>query len=86
MKNETSNNHLPANDGNAVLGDVLSLKEAKILAMLDGKKIRHRYFMPHEYLVYRKDKWLTEERIEVPYSYWLCMVPEMQTGWSEHIA
>ena len=71
---------------NHVLPAVLSLKEAKMLAMLDGKKIRHRYFMPDEYIYYddKKKEWFTEEKAKVPYSYWLCMVPEMQTDWTEH--
>jgi len=73
---------------NLLLGEVLSLKEAKQLAMFGGKKIRHRFFMPDEYIYYdyKTHDWMTEEKVKVPYSYWLCMVLEMQTDWTEHFA
>ena len=48
MKNESKINNEPAIKNmasNLLLGEVLSLKEAKQLAMFGGKKIRHRFFM-----------------------------------------
>ena len=86
MENNASTTNNPGNDAKRVLCDVLSLSDAKKIAISEGKMIRHKYFMPHEYLIFKKGKWFTGEGFEVPFHYWVGMVPEMLTGWSEHIA
>lgn len=85
MKNTAENKQLSRNDGNTMLCDVLSLEEAKKLAIVDGKKIRHKYFLDNEYIYFNRG-WKTEDGYDLPFAYFLRMDENWQTGWSEHIA
>lgn len=84
MKNTVENNHLSRNDGNTILCDVLFLEEAKKLAIVDGKKIRHKYFLDNEYIYFNRG-WKTEDGYYLSFAYFLGMDENWQTGWSEHI-
>jgi hypothetical protein len=79
-----SKTHDTPTDANNVLAEGLSLEEAKKLAIVDGKKIRHRFYMEHEY-IYFKRGWKTEEGYDLPFAYFLHFNgrPEWQSGWSE---
>lgn len=85
MKNTVENKQLSRNDGNTVLCDVLSLEEAKHIAITEGKKIRHKYFLDNEYIYFDRG-WKTEDGYDLPFAYFLGMDENWQTGWSEHIA
>ena len=39
----------------------LSLIQAKYAAMIEGKKIRHRFFMDDEYIYYKNGCWLNPQ-------------------------
>ena len=58
-------------DANNVLADGLSLIQAKDAAMIEGKKIRHRFFTDDEFLYYKKGSFYTEDDYELSGSYWL---------------
>ena len=83
---ETFKNAETKPDGYTLLGNVLSLEDAKKLAILEGKKIRYKYFLEDEFIYFENEKWFTEEGYELPYKYWLGMDANWQTGWSLHVA
>lgn len=62
---------------------VLSLEEAKHIAITEGKKIRHKYFLDSEYIYFDRG-WKTEDGYDLPFAYFLGMDENWQTGWSEH--
>lgn len=49
---------------NTVSEPILSKQEA-IQAMKDGKKVRHRYFMAHEYVYMKNDRIYGEDGINI---------------------
>lgn len=83
---ETFKNAENKPDSYTLLGNVFSLEDAKKLAILEGKKIKHKYFLEEEFIYFENGKWLTEEGYELPYKYWLGMAANWQTGWSLHVA
>ena len=85
-KREPSKTTQSKPDGCTLLGNVLSLEDAKKLAILGGEKIKHKYFLEDEFIYFENGKWLTEEGYELPYKYWLGMDANWQTGWSLHVA
>lgn len=54
-----------------VLADGLSLIQAKEIAMINGKKLKHRYFSDDEYIYYKNGNWFAEDGYQIPDSYWL---------------
>jgi len=66
-----SKKHETPTDANNVLADGLSLIQAKDISMIEGKKIRHRFFTDDEFLYYKKGSFYTEDDYELPESYWL---------------
>lgn len=64
--------------------DWLSLEEAKKLAIVDGKKIKHRFYMEHEHIYFNKG-WKTQDGFDLPFAYFIDFNgrPEWQNGWQE---
>jgi len=56
---------------NPMLAAGLSLIQAKDAAIIDGKKVRHRFFMDDEYIYYKSGCWFTQDGYQIPDSYWL---------------
>ena len=75
MKNETHT------DTNNMLVDGLSLIQAKDAAMIEGKKIRHRFFMDDEYIYYKNGCWFTNDGYQIPDVCWL--IPQEQGWWND---
>lgn len=67
-----------ANDANNVLAEGLSLIQAKEAAMIEGKKIRHRSFMDHEYIYYKNGCWFTHDDYQIPE---VCFLNTEEQGW-----
>jgi len=72
----------PAIVSNNVLVAGLSLDQAKTTAIVEGKKIAHRYFTDNEYIYYKNGVWFTEDNYQIPTSYWENMDENWQSGWS----
>ena len=67
-------------DANNVLTEGLSLILAKEAAMIEGKKIRHNFFMNDEYIYYKDGYWFTHDGYQIPDVYWLDT--QVQGWWS----
>ena len=63
------------------LDNFLSLEEAKRLAILEGKKIKHKYFLEDEFIYFKSGKWFTKDGHKLPNNYWLGMNDNWQIGW-----
>ena len=74
--------NIEGNKLNPVLGAGLTLDQAKTTAIVEGKKIKHRYFMEHEFIYYKNGCWFTEDNYQMPDSYWGNMDENWQDGWS----
>ncbi len=79
MQNDYLKNNTPT-DANNVLVAGLSLIQAKYAAMIEGKKIRHRFFMDDEYIYYKNGCWFTQDGNQIPDVYWL---NEQEQGWDD---
>lgn len=77
---EDSKKHNIPTDANNVLADGLSLEEAKKLAIIEGKKIKHRFFMDDEYIYYKSGCWFTQDGYQIPDVYWL---NSQEQGWDD---
>ena len=71
---------------NHLLGDVLSISQAKMVAITEGKKIKHRFYTADEFIEYKKGEWVTEDGYVLPVGYFESMNGDWLTGWSVHIA
>ena len=62
----------------------MSLEEAKQKSVETECKIRHRFFLPDEYIYCVCGFWLTEDKYKVPAQFWASMVdlPQWQQDWS----
>lgn len=67
-------------NANNMLETGLSLIQAKKAAMIEGKKIRHRFFMDHEYIYYKNGCWFMQDGDQIPDVYWL---NEEEQGWDD---
>ena len=56
----------------------LSLIQAKYAAMIEGKKIRHRFLMDDEYIYYKNGCWFTHHDCQMPE---VCFLNEQEQGW-----
>lgn len=79
MQNDDLKNNTPT-DANNVLAAGLSLNQAKDAAMIEGKKVRHRFFTDDEYIYYKNGCWFTEDGYQIPDSYWL---NAQKAGWDD---
>ena len=75
-----SKKHDTPTDANNVLAAGLSLIQAKYAAMIEGKKIRHRFFMDDEYIYYKSGCWFTQDGYQIPDVYWLI---DQEQGWDD---
>ena len=80
MQNDDLKNNSPT-DANNVLVAGLSLIQAKDAAMIEGKKIRHRFFMDDEYIYYKSGCWFTNDGYQIPDVCWLN--PQEQGWWND---
>lgn len=48
----------------------MTLNQAKIVAIEQGKKIRHKYSLPEEWIMYLDGVWISEDGYEIGESYW----------------
>jgi len=77
-----SKKHKTPTDANNVLADGLSLDQARYEAIVNGKKIRHKYFLDTEYIYAKGVVFFTEDNYVLPKSYFLNMDENWQNGWS----
>jgi hypothetical protein len=83
METNSSLNHETPPAAKPLLVAGLSLIQAKGAAMIEGKKVRHRFFMDDEYIYYKSGCWFTQDGYQISDSYWVnAQKIEWNDGWS----
>lgn len=65
-----------------MLDSNLTMAQAQNIAITQGKKIRHRYFLDTEFIYCKETVWYNEEGYVMPNEWWQKMDRNWDTGWS----